>query len=319
MDHTVTPYMQTTLRLFGGVGVVLVLATVVGAALRHWVAKGQPHAVIDNLNARINAWWVMVAAIGLAFLFGNAGLMLLFGFISFYALREFTTLVSTRRGDHGALAAAFYIALPLQYWYVWTGWYGMYSIFIPVYAFLVLPILSALGSDTKRFLERTSKVQWGLMVSVFCISHVPALVTLEIPGYEGRNLLLVAFLVIVVQGSDVLQYVWGKLLGRHKVAPELSPSKTWEGLVGGVASATALGAALYWITPFSPLHAAAMAFVLCLMGFLGGLVMSAIKRDRGVKDWGALIEGHGGMLDRLDSVIFAAPVFFHFLRYWWTP
>ena len=157
------------------------------------------------------------------------------------------------------------------------------------------------------------------MISVFCISHVPALVTLEIPGYAGRNLLLVAFLVIVVQGSDVLQYVWGKLCGRHKVAPELSPSKTWEGLVGGVLSATALGAVLYWITPFTPLQAAAMAFVMCLMGFLGGLVMSAIKRDRGVKDWGTLIEGHGGMLDRLDSVIFAAPVFFHFVRYWWTP
>lgn len=319
MDDTLSAYQQTTLVLFGGVLAVLVLASAVGAALRHWVAHGEPHAVIDNLIARVNAWWVMVLAIGTAFVFGNTGVMLLFYFISFYALREFTTLVSTRRGDHGALAAAFFVALPLQYWYVWTGWYGMYSIFIPVYAFLVLPILSALGSDTKRFLERTSKVQWGLMISVFCISHVPALVTLDIPGYEGRNLLLVAFLVIVVQGSDVLQYVWGKLAGRHKVAPELSPSKTWEGLVGGVASATALGAALHWITPFSPLHAAAMAFVMCLMGFLGGLVMSAIKRDRGVKDWGTLIEGHGGMLDRLDSVIFAAPVFFHFVRYWWTP
>jgi phosphatidate cytidylyltransferase len=196
---------------------------------------------------------------------------------------------------------------------------GMFAIFIPVYAFLVLPILAALGGDTQRFLERTSKVQWGLMISVFCISHVPALLTLDIPGFEDRHLLLIAFLVIVVQGSDVLQYIWGKLFGRHRVAPELSPSKTWEGLLGGVASATALGAALHGITPFSPLQAAAIAFVVCAMGFLGGLVMSAIKRDRGVKDWGSLIEGHGGMLDRLDSVVFAAPVFFHLVRYWWTP
>ena len=128
-----------------------------------------------------------------------------------------------------------------------------------------------------------------------------------------------AFLVIVVQGSDVLQYIFGKLAGRHKIAPTLSPSKTWEGLVGGVASATALGTGLWWITPFSPLQAAGMALVMCLMGFLGGLVFSAIKRDRGVKDWGRMIEGHGGMLDRLDSVIFAAPVFFHFTRYWFTP
>jgi phosphatidate cytidylyltransferase len=198
-------------------------------------------------------------------------------------------------------------------------WYGLYSIFIPVYAFLALPIIAALSQDTKRFLERTAKIQWGLMMSVFCISHVPALLTLNIPGYENRNLLLIAYLVIVVQGSDVLQYIWGKLYGKRKVAPELSPSKTWEGLIGGVASSTLLGAALYWLTPLNPLQSAGMAFLLCLMGFFGGLVMSAIKRDRGVKDWGDLIEGHGGMLDRLDSIIFAAPVFFHVLRKWWTP
>ena len=124
--------------------------------------------------------------------------------------------------------------------------------------------------------------------------------------------------MIVVQGSDVLQYVWGKLLGKHQVAPELSPSKTWEGLIGGVASATALGAALSWATPFNPWQAALLAFAICMMGFFGGLVMSAIKRDRGVKDWGTMIEGHGGMLDRLDSVVFAAPIYFHALRYWWV-
>ena len=153
---------------------------------------------------------------------------------------------------------------------------------------------------------------------MFCLSHVPALLSLHIPGYEGRNLLLIAFLVLVVQSSDVLQYVWGKLLGRHKIAPELSPSKTVEGFLGGVASASVLGALLWWITPFSPLQAGGIALLIRLMGFFGGLVMSAIKRDRGVKDWGRMIEGHGGVLDRLDSVIFAAPVFFHMTRYFWT-
>ena len=201
------------------------------------------------------------------------------------------------------------------------GVFGIFGAFmgeLQTGGLLLLPILAAVGGDTRRFLERTSKIQWGLMVCVFCISHVPALLTLQIPGFEGRNLLLIAFLVIVVQGSDVLQYVFGKLFGRHPLAPSLSPSKTWEGLVGGVAGATLLGAALHVITPFSALAAAALAFVLCLMGVLGGLVMSTIKRDRGVKDWGTLIEGHGGMLDRLDSVIFAAPVFFHLVRFFWA-
>ncbi len=307
-----------TARLFAGVLLVLVVASSIAAVLKWRVAKGQPHAVIDNLVARINAWWVMVLVIGLAFLFGKAGVLVLFLLISFYALREFLTLAYTRRGDHLAIAMCFFIVLPVQYLLIWIEWYGLYSIFVPVYAFLLLPIIAALGADTKRFLERSAKVQWGLMISVYCISHVPALLTLQIPGYEHRNLLLIAFLVIVVQGSDVLQYVWGKLMGKRKVAPELSPSKTWEGLVGGVASATLLGAALYWITPFAPWQAGIIAFVICLMGFFGGLVMSAIKRDRGVKDWGHMIEGHGGMLDRLDSVVFAAPVFFHVTRYWWT-
>jgi phosphatidate cytidylyltransferase len=163
-------------------------------------------------------------------------------------------------------------------------------------------------------------VQWAVMICVYCVSHVPALLTLPIPGFEDRNLLLIAFLVIVVQGSDVLQYVWGKMLGKTKIAPQLSPSKTVEGFVGGVASATALGALLWWITPYgSPWKAGLIALVISLMGFLGGLVMSAIKRDRKIKDWGHMIQGHGGMLDRLDSVVFAAPVFFHVTRYWWVP
>ena len=170
----------------------------------------------------------------------------------------------------------------------------------------------------RNFLNRVAETQWALMICVYCASYVPALLMLEIDGYAGRNILLIAFLVIVVQLSDVLQYTWGKLLGRHKVAPRLSPSKTWEGLLGGVASATLIGASLWWITPFSPWQAALMALIITLCGFFGGLVMSAIKRDRGVKDWGHLIAGHGGFIDRLDSVVFSAPIFFHLTRFFWS-
>lgn len=260
----------------------------------------------------------MVALLGVAFLAGRTGVVLLFALCSFAALREFMTLTRTVRADHWAVAAAFFVILPAQYWLVWTAWYGLYSVFIPVYAFLLLPILAALRGETKGFLVRIAETQWALMIAVFCVSHVPALLSLRIEGFEGRNVLLIAFLVVVVQMSDVLQYVWGKLAGRRKIAPSLSPSKTWEGFLGGVASATAIGAGLWWMTPFSPWQAAALALVIALMGFAGGLVMSAIKRDRGVKDWGHLIAGHGGFIDRLDSVIFAAPVFFHLVRYFWS-
>ncbi len=304
--------------LFGGVIGVLVLASAIGGWLK---AKGggAPSPTIDNLNARVKAWWIMVALLGAAIAFGKTAVVILYALASFFALREFITLTETRRGDHWALLAAFFVALPVQYWLVWTEWYGLFAVFIPVYGFLSLPVIAALRQDTDNFLTRVSAQQWALMICVYCASHVPALLTLDIPGFAGKQVLLVAFLIIVVQGSDVLQYVFGKLFGRRKVAPLLSPSKTWEGLIGGVASATALGAALWWITPFSPWQAALMAFVICMMGFFGGLVMSGIKRDRGVKDWGRMISGHGGVLDRIDSIVFSAPIFFHLTRFWWTP
>ena len=313
-------YTETVQLLFGGIGCVLALASGMAWLLRWRVAKRQPHAVIDNLVARINAWWVMVAVIGLSLVLGKNGVIVLFAAMSALALHEYLRVAPHRQSDRRAIVFAYAVALPLQYLLIWYEWYGLYSILIPVYGFLVLPILSTTQADTRHFLTRSTAIQWGLMVCIYCLSHVPALLTLDIPGYEKqRHFLLIAYMVIVVQGSDVLQYVWGKLLGKHKVAPALSPSKTWEGLIGGVASATLLGASLYWITPFAPWQAATLSFVMCVMGFFGGLVMSAIKRDRGIKDWGNIIAGHGGMLDRCDSIIFAAPVFFHLTRYFWGP
>ena len=216
------------------------------------------------------------------------------------------------------LQPVFYVILPLQYFLVAIDWFSMFTIFIPVYGFLFLPILSALLGDPANFLERSTKIQWALMISVFCISHIPALLTLDISGYEGKNLLLMIFLILVVQSSDVLQYVWGKLFGKHKIAPNLSPSKTVEGFVGGVLSASLLGMLLHWMTPFNAWQAFLMSLLICLMGFLGGLVMSAMKRSMGVKDWGNMISGHGGILDRMDSLCFSAPIFFHVVRYFWA-
>jgi phosphatidate cytidylyltransferase len=306
------------LWLLAGVGTILVAASVIGEILRARLSPAGENPVIENLNARINAWWVMVICLALAFIAGKPGVVLLFALCSFAALREFLTLTTHNRADHWSLVACFFLILPLQYTFLATDWYGMYSIFIPVYAFLLLPVVSALRGSTKDFLIRVSETQWALMICIYCASHVPALLYLQIPGFEGRNVILIAYLIFVVQLSDVLQYVWGKLVGRTKVAPNLSPSKTWEGLIGGTLSASAIGTALYWMTPFSPLEAAGMCLLITIMGFFGGLVMSAIKRDRGIKDWGHLIAGHGGFLDRLDSVIFAAPIFFHVTRWVWS-
>ena len=201
---------------------------------------------------------------------------------------------------------------------LWDDWYGLFAIAIPVYGFLLLPLIAVLSGETRDFLPRIAKVQWGLMLAVYCASHAPALLILDVPGARAGSLGLLAFLLLVVQGSDVLQYVFGKTLGRRKIAPRVSPNKTWEGFLGGGAAATLLGGALWWLTPFTPAGALAMAAAVVAAGFAGGLVLSAVKRSLGAKDWGTMVEGHGGMLDRMDSLAFAAPIFFHLTRYFFA-
>ncbi|MEO8128249.1 MAG: phosphatidate cytidylyltransferase [Bryobacteraceae bacterium] len=304
--------------LFGLTIAFLIAGTVAGQILKRRMRSDAAQATVANLNRRIGAWWVLCLVFGAALALGNGAVIALFGLFSFLALREFITLTPTNRGDHRSLFWSFFLFTPLQYFLVWIQWYGMFSILIPVYAFLYIPTRTAIAGDSSHFLERTAKIHWGLMISTYCLSHAPALLTLNIPGYAGQNAKLLFYFLLVVQLSDVLQYACGKLLGRTPIAPLISPNKTWEGFLGGIALATAVGAALYGVTPFRPWQAAALSLLITLMGFAGGLTMSAIKRDHGVKDYGTIITGHGGVLDRIDSLCFSAPIFFHLTRYFFA-
>lgn len=316
--------MQTTLYkpllieagyIFLALLMVLCLAHGVGNLLK----KRHPASeAVNNLNARIRSWWLIVVMLLCAFWFDRFGMIVLFFGVSFAALREFMTLIYRQRGDHNAVVVCFYLLLPIQYYLVATNWYGMFSVFIPVYAFLILPIITAFSGDTNDIFERTAKIQWGAMVTLYCLAHVPMIMNLEIDGFEDRNLLLLMFFVLVVQMADVFQFIFGKLFGKRRVMPALSPNKTVVGMVGSLVSATILASSLYWLTPFTPFQAALIGFLISLMGFLGGLVMSGIKRSYGVRDWGRMLDGHGGMLDRVDSLCFAAPIFFHIVRYYWA-
>ncbi|GMV28522.1 MAG: phosphatidate cytidylyltransferase [Rhodanobacteraceae bacterium] len=306
---------QKLLWVFGGIVALLTLASAIGWLLAR--RKGET-SVIRNLNERVRAWWIMVAVLGTCFWLGSTATLIVFALISFFALREFITLTPTRASDHKPLAVAFYVLVPLQYWLIHLEWYGLFSIFIPVYAFLGLPALAVFAGDTEEFLERITKIQWGVMIAIYCISYAPALLVLDLAGFENQGALLLLYLMLVVQISDVMQYVFGKLFGRHKLAPLVSPSKTVEGLIGGGLAAVGIGTALWWITPFTPLQSAAMSLVIVICGVLGGLALSAVKRSLGAKDWGSMIEGHGGMMDRMDSVSFAAPIFFHVSRYFFS-
>ena len=313
MNETTTDILFLVIGAFG----ILIALTFLGEVLRSRQPANEPNPVLDTYITRVHSWWGMVAFIGLALLTGKIGVMLLFAFASFAALREFLTLTTKAQADHLSLALAFFVILPLQYIFIAMEWSGLYSIFIPVYGFLLLPIVSAMRGDANRYLIRVAETQWGLMITVFCLSHVPALMNLDIYGDPERSVLLVAFLVMVVQLGDLLEYFFGRRIGKTRIASGLS-SKTWEGVLCGVVSAAIIGALLSWITPFGIVGAMLMAATASLVGMFGNLVFAAIKRDRGVKDWSHLIPGQGGFVDQLDSVVFAAPIFYHLTRYFYA-
>lgn len=305
------------LSLITGTIAILVIAHVIAKVSAPRLNPSGKSAFYENLMSRIYAWWAMIAVLGAALLFGQIGTIIIFAAISFQALREFLTMTPTRGGDHRALCWSFFFILPAQYLTLALELEVMSWIFIPVYAFIFIPIRSVLAEDTTDFLARSARTQWGLMLCVYFVSHGPALLLIDIPGYEGENMKLLFFMILIVQLSDVLQYVWGKSIGKTPVSKKLSPNKTVEGLVGGIATTCIIGTLLWWATPFSPLAACIISLVLCTMGFLGGLVMSAIKRDHGIKDFGTIIPGHGGIMDRIDSLCFAAPVFYRIVIFYY--
>jgi phosphatidate cytidylyltransferase len=355
--------------LLGSVLGALAVAFVVGRALRRQPESTLSPAVIRTFNLRIWSWWLMFLILVGGLWLGYVPTVAFFGLISFWALREFITMTPTRRGDHRTLFWTFVVFTPLQYVLVGLGreYYSVYTVMIPVYASLFIPARIAIAGDPKRFLERVAKIQAGLLICVYCLSHAPAILDLQLttgpggPLWEigesstsataplekqseapstlpeiqetssevasadatrnpeyGSTASVLFFFVLIVQMNDVFQYMWGRLLGRHVIAPQINASRTWEGLIGGVLSTVLLGMLLSWATPYGLFWAGPIAGAVAFAGFAGSMTMSAIKRDRGVKDYGTLVSGHAGVLDRIDSLCFAAPVFFHITRFFFS-
>jgi phosphatidate cytidylyltransferase len=274
---------------------------------------------LKNFRKLLATSWFMVVVFWLAWAAGDSVATVLFAFIAFFALREFITLSPTRRGDHRSLVLAFFVVLPIQFWLVRTEHFDLFTVFIPVYVFLAIPVVSALAGDPQRFLERNAKLQWGIMVCIYGMSHVPALLLLDFPNYDGKGAFLVFFLVFVVQTCMLVQHIVTRQLKRPPSAPEVSKSFNWYSWLLGVIVGSIAGGLLSFITPFKPGQALAMAFVACVSGSMGHLVMKALKRDRGVTAWGKRglsVTGANGLLDRVDALCFAAPIFFHSVRWY---
>jgi phosphatidate cytidylyltransferase len=284
------------------------------AALAHRRGPG----TCAELVARTRTWWWILGLVSAALLLGSGATILLVAAVSFLAFREFHAIVPIRMADRALLALA-YLAIPIQYGFIWMGWYGMFAIFVPVYAFIVLAAAAAVLGETRGFLRASGQLHWALMLTVYCIGHLAFLAVLPLArpvAAGGAGLLL--FVLLIVQGNDVLQYLWGRTLGARPIVPRVSPGKTWAGFLGGMAcSALLAGLIGPWLTPMAWLPAAGLGALLALAGFAGDILMSAIKRDLGLKDTGTALPGHGGVLDRLDSLTLAAPLAFHVIRYFY--
>ena len=293
--------------------VVLALLLVVGQILKRQPEAGFDQAIIRTFNKRVNTWLTICVLLAVSLLsFGKTVTVVLFGLVSLWALREFITMTPTRRGDHGTLAWLIFVFTPFQYFMVAMNWYDLYTILIPVYASLFIPARIAFTGDHKRFLERSAKIQFGLLICVYALSHAPALLYLELNTYENGNMVpwtgktsgLLFFFIVIVQVSDMLHFVWDRLAGKHVIAPAVNTTKTWEGVVGSACCTALVGITIQFATPFTWYGAGFMALVISVMASSGSMTMSAIKRDRGVKDCGTLVQGHAGVLDRIDSVLF---------------
>lgn len=309
--------LETSSPLFAPVALVLGILVVATVAV-FLVRRLAPGVKIDEIDARVRSWWLMATVFFVAVLLSKTGALVFFSLVCFWALKEFFSLVPGRMVDRAAIFFA-YLAVPFQFLWIGKDWYGMFIVFIPVYLFLFLPFVLMTTGETKGFVVSASRIHWGLMTFVFGLSHAAALLSLpEKAGFRAGGQGLVLFLVLLTQLNDVFQFLTGKTFGGKdgkRIAPSVSPNKTWAGFLGGVALTTPLAYLLRFLTPFDGAAALAVGAGLAMAGFAGDLVMASVKRDVGVKDASSAIPGHGGVLDRVNSLCYTAPLFFHVVRY----
>lgn len=303
---------QNLVIAIGAVLMILVLATGIYMLLKQL----KPNKELPEIGARIRSWWIMVVVFSAVIMFSQNLSLVFLSFLSFLALKEYLSITPTRNADRRVLFWA-YLSIPVQFYWIWIGWYWMFIIFIPVYVFLFLPMRMVMIGETRGFLQAAGTLNWGIMTTVFSLSHMAYLLVLPLSGNPAAGGVgLLFFLVVLTQLNDVAQFLSGRMFGRCKITPTVSPNKTWGGLIGGIVSTTLLSwVAAPLLTPFTTTQAIAVGTIIALAGFTGDVVISAIKRDLQIKDTGTLIPGHGGILDRIDSLTYTAPLFFHIVVY----
>jgi phosphatidate cytidylyltransferase len=271
--------------------------------------------MLVELKTRTKSWWIMCTLFITAAIISNVITYVCIGFLSFAALREFYSVIKLRKSDRAGMLWC-YLAIPVQYYLAYKGWYELFIVFIPVFMFIWIPFILVLEGETKMIMSSMAGLPTSLMLCVFGLSHMAYLISLpEINGFSAGGKGLLLFLIFITQINDVMQFIWGKIIGKHKILPKISPNKTWGGFIGGLISSVFIGYLMSFLTPLNDWQVIVVSFFIAGVGFVGDVVVSAIKRDMGVKDMGQAIPGHGGVLDRIDSLALTTPIFFHLVYF----
>ncbi|MGR5443677.1 phosphatidate cytidylyltransferase [Vibrio jasicida] len=295
--------------------VAIVAVLVLGTLSYLYLSRSNPDKDYHELKLRIRSWWWMVGIVFITLALPTSYTLVFVAFLSFMAFKEFLSIVPTRLTDRRVIFWA-YLSIPFQYYWLSIEWYGMYIIFIPVYMFLYLPMVAVIIGDTKGFIRSAGIIHWALMLTVFCVSHMAYLLVLPSKNPSAGSMGMLLFLLVSTQFNDVCQYVWGKAFGKHKIVPKVSPNKTWQGFLGGALTTIVVSYFMApYLTPLTASQGLIAGIIIAFSGFIGDLVISSVKRDLKIKDTSLFIPGHGGILDRIDSLMFTAPLFFHYIYY----
>lgn len=310
MEHLILT--QNVKIMILGIYAILSVFSIV-TILKNIFQKGKD---FTNLNLRIKSFWIITPLLTFAVIGNKLSAFILVGFISYLALKEFISMVPTRRADRRVLLWA-YLAIPVQLYFIYINWLAMFYLFIPLYMFFLIPLRMIMIGETEGFLRAAGTIHWGMMATVYSVGYLAALLVLPFSGNpQAGGVGLFLFIVTLTVLNDAAQFCFGKAFGKNKIIPKISPNKTVEGFVGGLITTSILSTLIgHYLTPLTTFEAFIAGVVIAISGFVGDVIMSAIKRDIGVKDSGTLIPGHGGILDRIDSLIFTAPLFFHFTVY----
>lgn len=289
---------------------LLIFATVISYIFRHLKPQNQTFPKVLKI---IGGWWIICALLTFSILLGQHGIVLLFLIASLLGLREYLSVQKLEFVRTPELAAMAVLTVA-HYSFIILGWKNIFLFIVPLMSFIFLPYFFLARRKINGLIQNLWASQSALMLCVYFLSFVPGLVFLNDNPTAIRKIDPIAaflFLFFTTELNDVFQFISGKLFGKLKLVAEISPNKTVAGFIGGLLCTSILSVIIAPIMlEINLWQSALLGFCISASGMSGDLMFSSLKRTYNVKDFSDLIPGHGGVLDRLDSMVFTAPTLY---------